>query len=828
MGARRWWPRACPDSASRRTRRAVTTGASINGLANPTPVRLAPPRRRSTSGSLNLRDTSVLASQADRRQPPRRVRAPRRVNGGERASPLIEGKLVPSRSRGNVVVRNRLDVKLDSLAPVALTLVDAPVGFGKTMLLQSWSARTDAAVAWVSLEADDDDPMRLWRYIAASIDRIRSGLGRGALNRLRARAPGSPPEVIVDELLAGVSAYRSPLVIVLDDLHQINDDACLRSLEHAVEHLPPNARVIAATRSDPRLPLGRLRACGALGEIRARELAFTLDEARELLVEQNGIALDEADIALLVERTEGWAAGLHLAALWLRELDDPKAGAQAFHGDHRNVVDYLSREVLDTLDADTRRFLLETSVFGTFNPTMCDALLDRADSGPLLHDLERANCFLIALQGPGEWYRYHHLFGELLTLELANGKEDASPRLHLVASRWCQENGRIDEAIEHAAAAGEAQLVAGILADEHRELLGSGRLETILRWCTHLPPDVLLDHPELALAASLAAGLMGSPAHVRHRFNALAERARLGRPNDWSASHQAALGIARASWVEGDLGDTIELARETVDVAKDLSAAAVPTLANLALLLFLNGDDTEAATFAKEALARPEAPTQPNGYVIALAALSLVESDLGRPRPAEERAREALAAATRAGLDRTASGGAARVALASALGAQGRLLEAEREAVKGERLRRQPDPEGAHLHALLVLASIKVRRGLFERAAANLEQVRLGLQTFTDSGRLPELAAAIETLLDDARSTSAGFSEAPSAAELAVLPLLATDLSLREVGARLYLSLNTVKSHTRALYRKLGVTSRGDAVVRAIALGLLDQCDSPG
>jgi ATP/maltotriose-dependent transcriptional regulator MalT len=740
--------------------------------------------------------------------------------------PLIETKLFPARARPDAVVRERLLDEIDRLSHTALTLVDAPVGFGKTMLLQSWCDRTDSAVAWVSLDAADDDPSRLWTYVAASIERIRSGLGRPALARLR--SPGGGAETAVDELVNAVNAYEGPVAIVLDDVHLLTDEACLRSFARAIEHFPAHARIVAASRSDPRLPLGRLRARGLLGEIRARELAFTLDEARELIVDREGVALADADVELLLERTEGWPAGLYLAALWLRELDDPAAGVRAFHADHRHVADYLTSEVLDVLEDDTRRFMLETSVFGRFNGRLCDDVLGRSDSTSRLHELERANGFLVALDGQGEWYRYHHLFGELLGLELAAVDSSARAVIHAGAAAWCRERGLVDDALEHAAAAGDVPTMAAILVDEHLPLLRAGNSATVLRWCSSLPDDLQLDAPQLPIAAAIAAGFLGRPAHVRHRFIRLAERARDERPERWTPYCEAGLGLAVTAWIEGDVAAAAERGRGTVEAARDVPASAVPALGCLGFALFLGGEHEEAARFAQEAVDRPEAPARPHGLVLALATLSLVDSDAGRSEAAESLAREALAAAAEAGVEHTASGGAAHVALAEALAGRGRLRQAEREAATGERLRRQPWPEAAHLHALVVLAGIRVRRGLFNLAGTDLEKASRKLESFTDAGRLPALAAAVAQALETARSSVDALSEAPSAAELTVLRLLASDLSQREIGAHLYLSLNTVKTHARSLYRKLGVSSREQAVVRATALGLLESRESPG
>jgi LuxR family transcriptional regulator, maltose regulon positive regulatory protein len=746
--------------------------------------------------------------------------------GSGGAPPLIETKLLPPRGRAELVARPRLLRTLDGLSSAALTLVDAPVGFGKTVLAQSWGAQADTAIAWVSIDAADDDPVRLWTYVATAVDRVRSGLGRGALSRLR--AAGAPPEAAVDELVNGIAAYGQPLALVLDDLHTLQSDACLRSFEHAVERLPAHARIVATTRSDPAIALGRLRARGALGEIRAGELAFTIDEARELVVGQERIALSNGDIEMLVDRTEGWPAGLYLAALWLRTLEDPSAGVRDFHGDHRHVADYLTGEVLDTLEPATRDFLLRTSILGRFNGALCDAVLDRTGSARLLAELARSNLFLIGLDLHGEWYRYHHLFGEMLQLELGLVDPSAANLLHLRASAWCQSYGFIEEALEHAHAAGDEESVATILVERHNDLMRTGRQATLLRWLGELPPARILERPILAPVGALASGLLGREAEERRRFLALATRAREERPDEWTPYLEAGLGLGLAISVNHDLGAAVAAARVTAEIGRDVDEIGVPALANLGLLLFLSGEHAEARLAAQEAVNRPEAPARPHGHVYALATLALVEAEIGLPRDAESKARQALAVASASGIDETGSGGLARLALAAALSVSGRLPDAEREAVRGERLRRQTEPDASHLYALLALADIRAQRGQLSRASGDLERARTVLEGFRDAGGLNELAARVERRIEDARLVNGPLEEAPSAAELSVLRLLASDLSQREIGSELFLSVNTVKTHTRALYRKLGTTSREAAVARATALGLLDGDESPG
>jgi LuxR family maltose regulon positive regulatory protein len=400
-------------------------------------------------------------------------------------------------------------------------------------------------------------------------------------------------------------------------------------------------------------------------------------------------------------------------------------------------------------------------------------------------------------------------------------------RLHLRASETCLERGRIGDALEHAAAAGEPALVADILEREHRTLLRAGRLGTLVGWCEWLPEELLVEHPAIALAAALAVGLGGQDAHERHRLTRVAERSRAERPESWAPYHEAALGLVRVAWVEADLGAAVALGRATRDTAAEADEVEVPFLACLAFLLYLGGEHDEARALAETALDRAEAPQRPHGKVMARSTLSLLAAAEGDTGAAVAHADRALAFALAAGVDQSASGGSARVARAVALVAKGELHAAEREAAEGERLRRCPEPEVGHVHALLVRAEVRARRGRLGAAAADLDVARKRLAAFVDAGTLlPALAATVETRLTQARAEASAVSELPSEAELNVLRLLGTDLSQREIGARLYLSVNTVKTHMRVLYRKLGVSSREEAVERATALGLIDDAAS--
>ena len=708
----------------------------------------------------------------------------------------------------------------------ALTVVNAPVGYGKTTLLRLWCIERPEAVVWMTLDAADDDPVRLWTHLATAVERLGQDLGGPALMRLGVRGAGV--EAAVDEVMNGLVAYGRPAAIVLDDLHTVGSERSLRSIAHAIERLPPNVRVLASTRSDPAFRVARLRARGALTEIRARALAFTVDETHELMVRE-GIALSDESVELLVERTEGWPAGLYLAALWLRDLEDPDQGVRAFAGSTRHVADYLTDEVLTTLAPQTRDFLARTAVLERFTPELCDAVLGREDSAAVLAELARSNMFLVALDAREQWYRYHHLFGELLQLEL--GREDAAA-LRRRAAAWCRAQGLVEDAIEYAAAAGDAETVAGLLVENDRAFVWGGRLTQFLGWVRGLSSELLLEHPSLAAGGAVASALLARPEVEVQRLLAVAERARRERAQLWSPYVEAIVEVTRAAVIErGDVGAAVEHARRALAAARaGADVLSVGVLASLAQALFFAGEPDETRRIAVQAIERPDAPDVPEGYVGNLGLLALLDAEQGRTESAEAWARQAISFARRRFQTDSWTVSLAHLGLALACAASGRLDEAEREALHGERLRRSRQPTVGHAHALLVLARVRVARSRLERAASDLKRAQRAIAGFPDPGRLPAIAATVEQDLTMAREIAGNrlLVEEPSAAELAVLRYLASGLSQREIGVQLYISLNTVKTHTRELYRKLDVTSRADAVARAEALGLLDRPESPG
>jgi LuxR family maltose regulon positive regulatory protein len=740
---------------------------------------------------------------------------------------LVEAKLaVPSVRRG-VVERPRILRALEAGHDAALTLVAAPAGYGKTTAVRAWCATLDASVAWVTLDAGDNDPVRLWRYVATAVDRVRAGLGRGALRTLD--VAGSPVEAAADELMNDVAALASELVVVLDDLHAVTSEECLSSIDYARAHLPPNTHVLVLARTDPALRLASLRAAGVLVEVRGADLAFTTAEAHELLVVRGRLKLGTEEIEALVERTEGWPAALVLAWLWLRTVDDPRSAVRRFGGTHRFVVEYLSSEVLAALDEDRRTFLEEVAVLGEFTAELCDDVLGRADSASRLAELERWNLFVSRLERGG-WFRIHSLFAEYAEAQLALLDADAPKRIHRRAAEWFRSRRLPAEAVAHAAAAVDHELVAELLVDYHLPLIRGGAGRTLLRWVRTLPDEVIAEHPVLAAAAATAAMLVGGRRIEQRRFLQLVDRARRAEPERVGDYVEAVAGLVRAGTIDRGVRQSVLDGRRAVALA-EAGADEILTgaLSTYSRALFFAGELDEAWAVAMRALEHPAIEQAVPSLVVSRSTLALVAVERGRLASARGHAEKAKAAAGRIGTGRSWLGANASAALGSVLAAEGGLVDAEHELASAEHFFSDEIATVHHTWLLVLLARVRVRRGRLAEAETALRSAREALGEIVDCGAIPALVDEVQLALEHAqgRASRGEVLEPPSEAEVAVLRLLASDLSAREIGERLFLSPNTIRSHTRALYHKLGVHSRPDAIARAAALGLLDQTQSP-
>jgi LuxR family maltose regulon positive regulatory protein len=741
--------------------------------------------------------------------------------------PFVEAKLAPLTLPENVVERPRLATALDQGRGRSLTLVSAPPGYGKTTALRAWCDARATPVAWVTLDAADNDPTRLWAYLASAVDRVREGVGRVALQRLKTL--GASVEPAIDELANGIAAYGGELTLVLDDLETVRNVDGLASLDHFVERFPRKARLVFVTRKDPPLRLAHLRARGDLAELRDRDLAFTRPEAHELLVDRAGLDLSPPDVARLLDRTEGWPAALALAAGWLRRVGDPARAARVFGGDQPFVAEYLRSEVLTGLTDDVRSFLLRAGVLGRFTADLCDAVLGRTDSARMVVDLDHSNLFVIRLEQPG-WFRIHSLLADFAALEVTSADPGAVVEIHRRAAEWLRSQGRPVEAADHAAAAGDEDLLAEVLAEHHVDLIRGGGAPTLLRWVRTLPDEQLFAHPDLAVSGATAAAVVGRSSLVRRRLLRLANRARIERPEGFTPYVEALADMLRAASLEGGVGDAVEAGRRAVRIAEAAADdVVVAALGAYARALYFAGELDGAWDAALRAIEHEEAERRFAGHAFACATLALVAVERGRVGSARTHAEKAKTIVAEMGSTRTWLGANAAAALGAVLAAGGDLAAAERELAHAEHFFRDEVASVHHAWLLVLLARVRCRRGRLENAAAAARAAREALGELGDSGSVPAFAAEVEREIEQARTRAADREvlDLPSEAELSLLRLLATDLTAPKIAEELYLSPNTVRSHARAIYRKLGVGSRADAVARADALGLLRKEGSP-
>ncbi|MGO8951138.1 MAG: LuxR C-terminal-related transcriptional regulator [Ktedonobacterales bacterium] len=419
-------------------------------------------------------------------------------------APLLATKCYIPRMRADLVRRPRLVGQLHEGLQRSLTLICAPAGFGKTTLLGEWYTAAGTApecrLAWVALDDGDNDPVRFWRYVASACENVEPGTGQCILPLLESPQP-LPVEFLLTTFINALAAAPQDreIFLALDDYHTIYAPDIHTGIAFLVEHLPPNIHIIIASRITPPLPLARLRARGQLSEVRAVDLRFTRREATELVRTVLGESLPEASLATLAKQTEGWAAGLKLAALSLRGSEDIPARIAAFGGSNRLVLDYVTEEVLHRQPAAVQRFLLHTAILDQFSASLCNAVTGALDGQYMLEKLERENLFLIPLDGEQHWYRYHHLFASLLRQRLKRTLPAAIPQLHHRAAEWHQQHGLLSSAIEHALAGKDHALAAGFIEEYFRKMLERSERATMRRWLDSLPRQLLKSRAYLSL-----------------------------------------------------------------------------------------------------------------------------------------------------------------------------------------------------------------------------------------------------------------------------------------------------------------------------------------
>lgn len=738
---------------------------------------------------------------------------------------LLATKLHVPDIGGEVVQRTALLDALSAGLRHKLTLLSAPAGWGKTTLLAQWvlREREDRGFGWVSLGPSDNDPVWFWMYVVAGLQNASPGVGTRAVELLATGA--DPVQVVLPTLLNDLDKIANPIVLVLDDYHLVMNRAVHEQMAFVLDRMPTNLRLVLATRSDPTLPLARLRASGDLVEMRSDDLRFGAVETDELLNNVLGLDVAGEDIQLLHRRTEGWAAGLYLAALSLAGRVDASAFIRTFAGDNRHIVDYLMAEVLEGQPPQIRSFLLRTSVLERLSGVLCDAVLQTSGSAGVLEKIERENLFVVPFDMSRRWYRYHHLFGELLRTELQRSEPDLVAGLHQRAADWFEAEGLVDEAVRHLVAAGDIARSADLIAADWVNEFNGGGLSTVSGWLDLLPDAFVRQDPRLSAARAWIALNVGQfdEAHTWIEVVDAAAAADTVRHRSRDAE-LAALREVHA-FKTGDIAAALEAARRALaldfDDALQARSAAVCMYGSA---LYFAGSLDEAQSAFRRAVQLAEKIGDRRRRIYALGYLALIAAESGELADAEYQIRRTTGVGTSpAGGDHFVN---AIVSLAAAtiLDVRGDKAAAADAAHLAVRLARKGGGILEIAKALAVRANVLDDLGDHTAAVASRNEAREVLRgcAQADSAQLV-LAGAQRSrcVARSPRNQEETVTEELTAKEQEVLRLLATRLSRREIGQRLYVSVNTVKTHQRALYRKLGVENRAAAVARARGLGLL-------
>jgi LuxR family transcriptional regulator, maltose regulon positive regulatory protein len=741
---------------------------------------------------------------------------------------VIATKLFRPNPRHQTVERTRLHDLLRQGCTIPLTLVVAPAGWGKSTLVADWLRHDQVAAGWVSLDGGDDDPKRFWRYLLLAAGQAAPGAGGAALRRLD--AAGS--DVLRDVLPTFVNEMTSSdaaLVLVLDDYHLITSAQVHESVSTLLDRCPPQLHLVLITRADPPLPLSRLRVRGELAELRAEHLRFSLAEAREFFGGRLGTQLSKQDVDRLVARTEGWAAGLQLAALRLKDRADPSSFIERFTGADWHIVNYLGEEVLASQPHRVRDFLLLTSVLNRLCAPLCNALTEGDDAAELISEVNRANLFLIPLDDERRWFRYHHLFGGLLRHELARTAPDKPAALHQRAARWYADNGDAAEAIGHAIAAGDVALSGQLVATHWRQHFNAGQLETVRMWLDPLPAGLVAADASLTAARVWVALDTGRLEEV----GAALDAAETSGPPDIHLMVLRALHMYKT----GDVGGAGRRLQEISPSADDPFIATVHRLVQGISSMWL-GDADRARDLLAEAARRAENDGNRLAYIYAEGCLALLAVNHGDLALAGTLVLDAESA-----VGQTLSDShfvAMFPALAGArLAAQvGDWARAEHAAAAAVELGRRGAGR-VELAAALLTASAVFRTSPPAAAppdpgatpaachedgsdpGALVGEARGIVRHCPDPGPVVAAWLADEQRAEAARTRQEGLIEPLTDRELTILRLLPAPTPQRELASALFVTPNTLKTHLRAIYRKLGAESRGDAVIRARERGLI-------
>ena len=730
---------------------------------------------------------------------------------------LVSTKLHPPPVREETITRERLLERLRSGSDRSLTLVACPAGFGKTTLLAAWREAEAGRkpVAWLTLDEGDNDPVVLWSHAIEALRRASPAVASAA----PAHTVVTPVVDVVLPRLVNELDSLGEITLILDDFHRLSSVPARQSITWFVEHAPPGVQLVLASRTEPILPVAALRAHGELLELRAGDLRFTPGEADAFLNGRLGLGLTPDDVEALVGRTEGWPAGLYLAALSLQHAPDRHAFVRRFGASNHHVIDFLVTEVLQAHDPSAQALMLRTSVLERLSGPLCDAVLEQDGSAAMLDALSRTNLFLAPLDDEGRWYRFHHLFAQLLRVELERREPGLAPVLHRRAYAWHRDHGTTGEAIQHAIAAGAYAEAAELIQGSWISYANTCRYDTVLAWLRRLPDEVLDGDVQLLL---VQAWVLSLSAEREEAALAIAAVERLGGLSagplpDGFSSGEASLTMLRACFPWGDVGAQLDNGRRAAELEgpgspwRPLACWAVGTG------LYFRGEPDEADRWFAESAALAPASAQWLAGEASLAYRSWIAGERGRLDEQRVLAETAAEFVREHGTGKVI--GVAPLALGVSLAARGRPGEALSLIERGVALSRTFGQPIQLANALLDQAPVLRALGEHQRAADAIAEARSILGSCPDPGILAGRLAALGRP-PQIRPVRSGDQELTQR-ELRVLKLLRGDLSERDIGRELYVSHSTVHSHVRAIYRKLAVSSRAAALERGRQLGLL-------
>ena len=728
---------------------------------------------------------------------------------------LLESKFHPPAARPGIVARMALVDRLATAQAPVITIV-APPGYGKTTLLAQWAERVWPRVAWVSCDDGDNDPVVLLSALAVALDRIEP-IDPSVFWVLTSSGAGI---TAVPRFVSAIASMRPPVTVVLDHTEAVTNKGCLNTIAELALHLPLGWQFALASRTKVPLPTARLRAQGGIVEVGTEDLAMSPEEASSLL-ESAGVKPGAASASELLQRTEGWPTGLYIAALAIRAGQRQSEAGFTFTGDDRFMGDYLRSELLDRVSDGEVSFLTRTAVLDRMCGSLCDAILGATESGRVLEQMESRNLLVVPLDRRREWYRYHHLFRELLQAELRRREPDLVRDLHFRAAAWYEANAMPEAAIEHAQAAGDHNRVARLVLELAQPVWAGGRVETVLRWMEWLKDATSAEHyGAIAVHGSLIFALLGQPS-AAERWAAAAERVSSTGTLPDGSTMEATLAYLRAILSR----DGVDEMRRDARIAWEGLSPASPYRATMlhteGISYLVQGDHDRADPILAHAF---DVATGANALPLAaliLAERCIVAAHRDRWTEVATLAQRAVALVEAGRFEDYWTSALVYAWAARAALHRGDIPRAQHCVGRAARLR--PLLTYAlpvvSVQALLELARSYIALADPGGAVAVLGQAHDILQQRPDLGVLPRQAEELQSRLAKITAVADGASSL-TAAELRLLPLLPTHLSFREIGERLYLSTNTVKTQAYSVYRKLGVSSRSEAVTRTRQLGL--------